>query len=412
MYGALAAFITAVYLSVVVGIGALIGRGSSFLTMIAAVLVAVSFQPVRDRVRRLANRLVYGNRATPYEVLSDFSGSMSGAYAEEDLLPRMARVVAEGTGAELAQVWLRLGDELRVGASWPPTPEVHRLRLTDGELPSIEGMHAAYPVRYEGDLLGALAVAKPRGEPLTPTEASLVADLASQAGLVMRNVRLTEELRARLEDLRASRQRLVSAQDEERRRLERNLHDGAQQQLVALQVKLNLLGQFARKDPDRTEELARQLVSETASALDDLRDLARGIYPPLLANRGLVAALEAQARKAPMPVEIEAGSVGRYSQEAEAAVYFCTLEALQNVAKYANSSRAVVRLRGRDGLLSFEVQDDGTGFDAASTRPGAGLTNMRDRLEALGGRLEIRAVTGTGTTVVGSVPARLREGKG
>ncbi|MGH2661650.1 MAG: sensor histidine kinase [Actinomycetota bacterium] len=237
----------------------------------------------------------------------------------------------------------------------------------------------------------------PRGEPFSPAAEGLVRNLATQAGLVLRNVRLIEELRA-------SRQRLVAAQDEERRRLERNIHDGAQQQLVALAVKLRLAETITRKDADKGAGLVAEARGETQDALDNLRDLARGIYPPLLADKGLAAALEAQARKAPVPVEVEPDGVGRYPQEAEAAAYFCVLEALQNVAKYAGASRVTVRLWAENGALVFAVEDDGRGFDPQRTPPGSGLQNMSDRLEALGGGVDVRSSPGEGTVVVGRIP--------
>ena len=247
-------------------------------------------------------------------------------------------------------------------------------------------------------------MSKPPNEPLSVAEGKLVDDLAAQAGLVLRNVRLTEELRANLEELRASRQRLVTAQDEERRRLERNIHDGAQQQLVALAVKANLAGALVGKDPNREREIIAQLKAEATEALENLRDLARGIYPPLLADQGLTAALSAQARKAALPVEVAANGIGRYPQDAEAAVYFCILEALQNVGKYAEASRAVVRLSGDESRIAFSVEDDGIGFNAGMVARGLGLTNMDDRMSALGGTLDIRSQPGAGTTIAGSIP--------
>jgi signal transduction histidine kinase len=224
-----------------------------------------------------------------------------------------------------------------------------------------------------------------------------VQDLASQAGFVLRNVRLIEELRA-------SRQRLVAAQDEERRRLERNIHDGAQQQLVALTVKLRLLEQIAGRDPAKAIEIATQLQAEATEALDDLRDLARGIYPPLLADKGLHAALEAQARKSPVPVSVEAGDLGRFPQDVEAAIYFSCLEALQNVAKYADASQVRISLARNNGRLAFAVADDGVGFDPAAASHGTGLQGIADRLDALGGTFEIVSAVGEGTMVNGSVP--------
>jgi signal transduction histidine kinase len=222
---------------------------------------------------------------------------------------------------------------------------------------------------------------------------------------VLKNVGLTAELLARLEDLRASRQRLVAAQDEERRRLERNLHDGAQQNLVALKVKLGLAEAFAEKDPARAKVLVGELKDDADEALETLRDLARGIYPPLLADKGLTAALESQARKATLPVEVSADGIGRYPQDVEAALYFCVLEALQNVQKYANAKHVMVRLGDRDGMVTLEVVDDGDGFDPATRPRGSGLTNMSDRLDALGGWVEVQSQPGAGATLRGGIPA-------
>jgi signal transduction histidine kinase len=316
----------------------------------------------------------------------------------------MARILAEGTGSREATVWLKVGAELRVEASWPAEREAPGpVALADGEFPDIAGTSLSLPVHHRGELLGALTLSKQAGERLTPAEHKLASDLASQAGLVLRNVRLTEELLARLEELRASRQRIVAAQDQERRRLERNIHDGAQQQLVALAVKIRLARQLGAKDPGKASELLEQTEAEVSQALEDLRDLARGIYPPLLADQGLVTALEGQARRSPVPVAVQSDGVGRYPQEVEAAVYFCCLEALQNVAKYAGASRVFVRLSHEDGLLRFQVEDNGRGFDPASSRFGTGLQGMADRLEALGGDLAVRSAPGSGTTVSGEV---------
>jgi signal transduction histidine kinase len=396
----LGAVITAVYVGIVVGVGTLLGRaGGIVLPGVAAAAVALAFQPARRWAQHVANRLVYGERATPFEVLTAFSERVAGAYVAEDVLPRMARILGEGTGAARAEVWLRSGDTLRRTASWPEGTGATTLPLRDGELPDLPEVQRAVPVRDQGKLLGALTLTKGRGESVTPAEDRLLANLASQVGLVLRNVQLVE-------DLRASRQRIVAAQDQERRRLERNIHDGAQQQLVALAVKLNLVETFSEKNPPKAREMASQAKSELQAALDDLRDLARGIYPPLLADRGLPAALEAQARKAAVPVTIESNGVGRYTQEAEAAAYFCVLEALQNAAKYAEASTVTVRLRQENGNLMFEVRDDGRGFDSATTPPGSGLQNMRDRLEALGGAVEVESAPGSGTTVSGRIPTR------
>jgi signal transduction histidine kinase len=400
--GALAVFVTVVYAALVVGIGAAVvgSRSNTFLTLLAAVVIAVAFQPVRTRAQHFANRLVFGKRATPYEVLSEFADRVGRGYAGDDLLQQMAKTVGEGVGGSAAYVWLRVGSELQAAGAWPnDAPDLPTVPLADAEVSTIPGAHGVYPVRHEGELLGALSVSTSRGERMSQTEDKLVADLAAQAGLVLRNVRLIEELRA-------SRQRIVSASDAERRRLERNIHDGAQQQLVALAMKLRLAKELARRDLDRAEVLLEDVQGDAQDALDTLRDLARGIYPPLLADEGLAAALSAQARRAAIPVTVEVDGIGRYPQDVEAAAYFCCLEAMQNAAKYGGGAPVTISLGDAAGTLTFRVADTGSGFDPAGTKLGSGLQNMQDRLEALGGSLEIDARPSEGTVVLGRIPVR------
>jgi len=408
VYGALAALITAVYVGIAVGIGTLVGSGGKpnlGLSILATAIVAVGFQPVRVRLQHIANRLVYGKRATPYEVLSEFSERVAETYAAGEVLPRMARVLQEGTSAASATVWLRSGEQLRPAATYPETANGQApLSLVGSRLPEMDGVQRAVPVLHQGDLLGALTITKRRGESLNPIEQKLLEDLAHQAGLVLKNVGLAAELLQRLDELRASRQRLVRSQDEERRRLERNLHDGAQQHLVALKVKVGLAEMLMDRNPEKARATLQQLKAEADEALENLRDLARGIYPPILAERGLVEALQAQARKATVPVVVEAGTIDRHPQEQEAAVYFSVLEALQNVQKYAGASQATVRLSEADGVLRFEVDDDGCGFEVATVRRGSGLTNVGDRLDALDGHLEIDSAVGHGCRLRGWLP--------
>jgi signal transduction histidine kinase len=399
VYGILAGLFTLVYVALVIGVGTIVGdRGNSFLTILTAVAVAVAFQPVRERVRHLANRIVYGKRATPYEVLSEFSDKVATSFAAEDVLPRMAQILASGTGASSARVWLRFGEELRPAASWPENGSAPPVAVEDGRLGGFGEGEDGVEVRHLGELLGALSVTMPPNDPMNPSKERLVRDLAAQAGLVLRNVRLIEELRA-------SRRRIVTAQDERAKQLERNLHDGAQQQLVALGIQLSLAKRLAERDAPEIAATFDTLQQAATDALENLRDLARGIYPPLLADQGLIVALEGQARKAALQVEVEGDGIGRYPQEVEAAVYFCVLEALQNVAKYAKASNARVRLADRDGTVTFEVTDDGTGFDPEHTPLGTGLEGMRDRLEALGGTLMIDSTPDKGTTVGGTIRA-------
>ena len=385
-----ASALTALYLGVV----ALATVGTVSRILVALLLLGVTFRPVRRAARSLADRLVYGRRATSYEVLADFSEHMAETYSTDDVLPRMAQIVAGATGASRATVWLLVGGELRPAATSGGEP-LRAVAAPGDRLPEILD-DVVVEVRHNGELLGALSVTTPPNDPLDPTRRKLVSDLASQAGLVLRNVRLIEELKA-------SRQRLVAAQDEERRRLERNLHDGAQQQLVALSIKVRLAQQIANRDPGQVTTMLEDVQADAADALENLRQLAHGIYPPLLADKGLLAALEAQVRRAPVPVEIR-GGVGRYSQDIEAAVYFSCLEALQNVAKYAEATQVELVLSNGDGVLQFEVRDDGVGFDPASTGYGTGLQGIADRLAALEGSVEVRSAVGRGTTVTGRVP--------
>jgi signal transduction histidine kinase len=395
-YGVLVAGFTAVVGLVLVLIPVLfVGVSGEIVPTIATGLVlAAGFTLVRPRARRFANRLVYGKRSTPYEVLSDFAERVGETYSTEDVLPRMAQLLGEATGARTATVWLRVDRQMRQEAAWPAdTPAAHDVALIADELPDL-GEGEAFEVRHQGELLGALTVTVAADDPMNPTKEQLVRDMSAQAGLVLRNVRL-------IEDLRESRRRIVTAQDERARKLERDIHDGAQQQLVALSVKLRLAENLVARDPAKAGELLADLQTEAGDALETLRDLARGIYPPLLADKGLPAALEAQARRSAVPVSVHPDGVGRYRQDVEAAVYFCCLEALNNAAKYAEATSVEIRLAQAEHELRFEVVDDGRGFDPGAIGYGTGLQGMADRLDALGGDLSVRSAPGTGTSVVG-----------
>ena len=307
-----------------------------------------------------------------------------------------------GQAADLRGALARaLGDPSLALAYWVPAQS--RYVDTDGrpvELPEPGAARASTVIERDGQPVAALI-----HDPAVRHNPSLVDSVCAAAGLTLDNERLQAELRARLVELQASRARLVTAADEARRRIERDLDDGAQQQLVALRISLGLARQLMISSPGEAADLIAQTEDQAAGALAELRELAHGIYPPLLADLGLGAALEAQARKAALPVTIEAPEAGRFPQEIEAAVYFSVLEALQNVAKYAQASAARVTL-GRDGPhLVFTVTDDGQGFDQATTAMGTGVQGMSDRLSALGGTLEITSAPGRGTRVTGRVPA-------
>ena len=388
-------YIAALALAALSGIGAMAG----------ALVFVFTFNLVRTRARKVADRIVYGERATPFEVMSDFSERVGETYSIDDVLPRMTELLIGSTGASEARVWLRSGSRLSPVAGSPSdAPSAADEVLAQGDrLPSFGDGLTPFPVTHQGELLGAITLRMPANDPMDPAKERLVQGLASQAGLALRNVALVQ-------DLRESRRRIVAAQDERAKTLERNIHDGAQQQLVALSVKLRLAQQLVERDPAKAESILGELQGDATDALDNLRDLARGIYPPLLADKGLPAALSAQARKSATPIAVEPDGIGRYAPEVETTVYFCCLEAMQNIAKYAQASRSTVRLDQRDSVLVFEVTDDGVGFDVEGTPRGSGLQGMADRLDAVGGTLEIASEPGSGTTVRGRVPAAVDQG--
>jgi signal transduction histidine kinase len=306
-----------------------------------------------------------------------------------------------GAAADLRGALSRaLGDPSLALAYW--YPDQSRYVDSDGrpvELPPAGAARSSTLIERDGQPVAAVI-----HDPALQYNSALVDSVCAAAGMSLDNERLAAELRAKLAELQASRARLVQTADTERRRIERNLHDGAQQQLVALKISLGLARQLVTGLPEAAE-LLTQTEQQAAQALEELRELARGIYPPLLADLGLRAALEAQARKAALPVTIEAADLGRYPQQIEAAVYFCVLEALQNTAKYAQASAAQVTLSGDGQYLVFTVTDDGKGFDPATTPKGTGLQGMADRLGALGGTIDITSTPGRGTQLTGRVPA-------
>ncbi len=394
-FASLATLTTLVYLALVVGLGALLAAGSSsrlLLAVVATALVAVAFQPLRARLDRVARRLVYGSRAGAYEDLAALTRRLDHVRLQDDPVTAMAQALAEGTACDAATVWMRQPDGDAVVATWPAGEPVSRAEASR----SVEILHA-------GEELGFLTVRRKATEPLSPTEERLMDGLALQAGIALKNRRLQDELRERLQELDASRQRLVLLQDEERRRLERDLHDGAQQDLVALRMKLGLAGALAREQKSSLGPALDEMQRDLGTALDSLRSLARGVYPPLLEAEGLRPALAARARPLPFAVELHCDD-RRYPREIEGAVYFCCTEALQNVAKHAFATRAGIRIWREQRTLWFEVNDDGRGAGRLQLNEGSGVRHIRDRLEALGGRLELESVAGAGTTVRGCLP--------
>jgi signal transduction histidine kinase len=389
VYGLVAAFVTAVYVVVVIGIGRLIGSGGDLvLTVTATLLVALGFAPVREWARGLANRWVYGERQAPYEVLTALGSRLAAALTPDELLPAIAHAAAVGVGAAAAEVRLTLPSGSAARAQWS-------CAVTSAQaLVAAHGV-VVVPVRAAGAELGSIAVTPRPGFPLTRRHRRLLDDLAQQSAPALANARLVAELKA-------SRRRLVGVADEERRRLERDLHDGAQAQLVAVTLRLRALAAGLPNDRAADLEEVREQVTGTMATL---RDLARGVFPPQLAQAGVGAALRAHLAKtgstARLADRVPPGVRG--SREVEAALWFCVLEALQNAAKHAGAD-VVVELSVDDGRLRAEVRDGGPGFDPAAASRGSGLTNMADRMAAVDGTCEIRSAPGCGTRVVASAP--------
>jgi len=366
--------------------------------LIASYVAAMLRMPAAPALGRAAWFVV---AAIPVAVLLVFIQRRLAQGAVAGLVVELGAPGAPGAAVDLRGALSRaLGDPSLALAYWYPAES----RYVDAggrpvELPEPGAARGATVIERDGQPVAALI-----HDPALEYNPGLVDSVCAAAGLTLDNERLAAELRARLVDLQASRARLVETADTERRRIERDLHDGAQQQLVALKISLGLARQLVTSAPGEAAGLIAQTEQQAAGALDELRELARGIYPPLLADLGLRAALEAQARKAVIPVTVDAPDLGRYPQQIEAAVYFCVLEALQNVAKYARASAAHVTLRPDGHGLAFTVEDDGQGFDPATTPRGTGLQGISDRLGALGGTAGVTSAPGCGTRVTGRVP--------
>jgi signal transduction histidine kinase len=254
---------------------------------------------------------------------------------------------------------------------------------------------------------GRIVDSSGRGQPQSSAvDHDRLEPLATAARLRREKAELERRLEATRADLAASRTRLVEAADAERQRIERDLHDSVQQQLVGIRIKLELASEAVRHEPASGERMIDSIGRQMDEVLEALRSLARGIYPAVLHERGLGEALKSAGRRAPVPVSVRIAGIGRHPSDIEIAVYFCCLEAMQNVVKHAGRGvEAAVRLRRDSRRLWFEVSDCGIGFEPAQVPRASGLVNMRDRIEAVGGSLTIASSTGDGTTVRGWVPA-------
>lgn len=393
----LAAIVTALYLVVVVGVGGLVGRSSQrpWLPLVATGMVAVLFEPARRRVRRLVDRWLYGRDADAYEILSELATQLRDAGASATVPDRVADLLVRGTGASGARITM--------------TSDGSPLVLAEaGALGSTPAVLTA-PIAHDGEGLGEVTLHARADSDLAPDAATLVDDVAGTLGAVLRNTLLAAQLTAQVDELRRSRARLLTAHDEARRALERDLHDGAQARLVALRLQVGIAASRAEAIPDRSEAAAMRALLErigddTDAAIRSLRDLSRGLHPPVLETAGIAAALKAGLRGLPVEVTIEAVDLARAPTAVESAVYFCCLEAVKNAVSHAEARRIHVRLENRDGWIVFTVEDDGRGFDPRLVAHGRGLTNLEDRVRGLHGHVELDTQPGRGTRIRGELP--------
>jgi signal transduction histidine kinase len=399
-YSGLAIVIVGLYSAIVVGPLLILGRRDDggpglVLPIVASAAVALLFEPLRARLERGANRLVYGDRVSPYEVLSSVTSRLPSVAPEQGTAD-LSQLLARGTGAERAIVWVVGGGMLQPSGAFPETEESAVAPtaidgLTDDEVTE------SRPVLHRGVLFGALTVIKPRNDPVTPADRQLLSDVAAASGLLLRNISLNSELEQRAADVRASRRRLIAAQDAERHRLERDLHDGAQQQVVALKVKLGIARTIAQREgADEIVTRITALVDEAQQAVDALRAVAHGIYPPLLESDGLEAALRAVERTSVIDLSVSADGLGRFGREAEETVYFCVLETLERARMSgASAASATVEASRTDLVLSLDV-------DGCTTAPD--LTSVTDRIDAAGGTFTVEERPGGETRIMSTVP--------
>ncbi|MEJ7845236.1 MAG: histidine kinase, partial [Acidimicrobiales bacterium] len=434
----LTAVVMGVYLVIIIGLGtapADTERTLLVLSMVAAAVAALAYVPARERLAESANRLVYGERHPPDEVLRTWGSRLSRSIPMDELLLQLAESLRKVLVLRRAEIWtgtpgrlelavsvpdraapaLLLGDKeqpvvTRAGVTGTAWLEVWLPALLEGR-PTAAQLRVA-PASHSGELLGLLVVERaPDGDQFTDEDDRVLTELARQVGLALHNVQLDSALQASLEnlkqandDLQTSRARIVATGDAERRKIERNLHDGAQQHLVALAVNLRLTKDMLSDDPEGAAEMLDALGDAVRDTIQELRDLAHGIYPPLLMDSGLAEALRAAANRSPLAVAVAADGLGRFPSELEAAVYFCCLEALQNAAKHAPGSSVAISLREAENELHFTVSDDGPGFDVAAATAGQGFVNMSDRLGAIGGSVAWRSTPGGGAAVSGAIP--------
>jgi signal transduction histidine kinase len=390
----LSAVIAAVCAAVVLGVGSVLGQpfADPVLPVIALAAVALLFDPARRAARGLVGRLLFRVRSDRTDVLSRVAAHASAAPTATDVLEEVTELLVRSTGADRAEAWLDVGSAAPAAVAGPD----------NAALPPV----VRVPVVHQGRRFGELRLLARARADLVGDAEELVTDIAHAVAVVLRNEELTTQLRGQLDELRASRQRLVEAHERGRHSLERDIHDGAQSRLIALRLRVGAAhARFADLDPDLADELAT-IAGEVDAAVRSLRDLARGLAPALLGESGVAAALRAHTRGLPLPVTIAVLDDERHHPAVESAAYFCCLEALQNSIRHGAATTVTVELDGDASALRFTVSDDGAGFDPDQTRRGAGLANICDRIEALGGYAQIETAPGAGTRIAGVIPSQ------
>lgn len=398
----LAVGVAALYVAIVVGVGGLVGWGteSTVLPLVAVAVVAVLIEPARRRVRLLVDRVLYGRQVDRTQVLSRLAALASTA-TPEHVLSEVATLLVRSTGASRAEVWLDVDPVPVLAAASGGSDEAGPLLRAD--------------VVHHEERLGELRLYARAAADLVSDVSELLDDVAHSLGVVVRNARLTAQLRAQLDELRQSRQRLVEAHDQARRGMERDIHDGAQSRLIAVRLRVGLAAALAETDDGGDGAAVREqltaLGAEVDAAVRSLRELARGLHPPILEQSGVAAALRAHVRDLPLSVAVEADGIGRYDRTIEGAVYFACLESMQNAIRHGGAARVVIVLRDDREQLRFSVRDDGAGFDQRTVAAGAGLANIDDRVSALGGTCRVDSAPGAGTHVRGEIPLTVPRGK-